>query len=426
MQNLNQAGLLQTDSPQVADEANTQFYKRFPYPWPPMKFSYLTDPNFETVMLNQSIGDWQQGSIPQHPRIWVAGCGTNQAIFTALRFPAGHIIASDLSRRALDESATIAQELQITNLELREESINQVAYAEEFDYIICTGVIHHNANPSEPLKKIVAALKPPGVLELMVYNEYHRVTIRAFQKAIRLLCESRGVQGRNYEQELALAKALVANVPTESSLYDSLQEYRDCPEPMLADTLLQPIEHYYTLESMEALANSCGLRLQAPCINPFDKVSNTIMWNMEFEDADLQNRYDHLLDTQRWQITNCLKLNRSPMLWFYLQHSNYERNRKTEQQMCDEFLATKFVKASTTQRSFVFAANSKYELSQKEIPFPAAPEERSLRRVYENLDPEKTMQENLKRLGIKTTFQIANQFRLKLTTPLFPYLRAAF
>jgi SAM-dependent methyltransferase len=421
MKNLDRAGLLQTDSPRVADEANTQFYQRFPYPWPPMKFAYLSDPHFETVMLNQALGDWQQDTIPRGPRVWVAGCGTNQAIFTALRFPEGRIVASDLSRSALDVSAAIMKELGITNLELREESINQIAYVEEFDYIICTGVIHHNAEPAQSLQKIAHALTPGGVLELMVYNEYHRVTIRAFQKAIGLLCST---HERNFEQELAIAKALVATVPTESSLYDSLQEYQDCPEPMLADTLLQPIEHYYTVESIQALALACGLRLQAPCINAFDKASNTFAWNMDFADPELQYRYDQLPDTLRWQITNYLKLNQSPMLWFYLQHAACERIQKTEREMCEEFLATKFVRASTKQRSFVCTSNGNYERSDKEYAFPAVPEERSLRRVYEHFDTEKTMGENLKQMGIKTTFHIANQFRLKLTTPLFPYFRA--
>ncbi|GCE27617.1 hypothetical protein KDA_31010 [Dictyobacter alpinus] len=427
MKQLNQtAGLLQTDSIEVADTANTEFYKRFPYPWPPMKFSYLTDPDFETVMLNQSIGDWQQRTIPRHPDIWIAGCGTNQAIFTALRFPNARIIASDLSRNALDISATIAKELQISNLELREESINQATYVEAFDYIICTGVIHHNTDPAASLKKIATALKPNGVLEVMVYNEYHRVTIRAFQKAIRLLTQDEKTHERNFEQELAIARALVMHATTEISLYDSLLEYRDCPEPMLADTLLQPIEHYYTVESMETLLDQCGLRLQAPYLNPFDKASSTFSWNIEFEDSKLQHQYDQLPDSRRWQVTNYLKLNHSPMLWFYVQRKDNVAPRKTEQQICEEFLATRFVKPTTTQRSFILTPQSShmYELSAKEIPFPATPEERSLRRIYDNFDPEKTAQENLNRLGVKTTFHIVNQFRLKLTTSLFPYLQA--
>src|SRR5689334_14894157 len=101
------------------DETNAKFYKRFPYPWPPMKFETFTDPQFHTVLLNQNIGDWTHRRIPEHPAIWVAGCGTNQAIFTALQFPQAKIIASDISSEALRISAYIAKNLGIKNLELK-------------------------------------------------------------------------------------------------------------------------------------------------------------------------------------------------------------------------------------------------------------------------------------------------------------------
>src|SRR6185503_12679728 len=125
--------------------------------------------------------------VPRSPKIWIAGCGTNQAVITALRFPAATIVASDLSVTSLQTSAGTAKQLGIANVEFRNESINKASYREEFDYVICTGVIHHNAEPKTSLDRLVEALKPAGVLELMVYNRYHRITTTAFQKAIRIL-----------------------------------------------------------------------------------------------------------------------------------------------------------------------------------------------------------------------------------------------
>src|SRR5256885_11569458 len=81
------------------DKLNAEFYRKFPYPWPPMKFDVIQDPYFETVLLNQSLGDWENTTIPKDPRIWVAGCGTNLAVFTALRFPKASVLGSDLSTR---------------------------------------------------------------------------------------------------------------------------------------------------------------------------------------------------------------------------------------------------------------------------------------------------------------------------------------
>jgi SAM-dependent methyltransferase len=424
MNDYNDAGLMHINSTEAADQVNTNFYQRFPYPWPPMKFAYLTDPHFETIMLNQSIGDWNHDTLPENPDIWVAGCGTNQAIFIALRFPESRIIASDLSTAALNASATIAEDLHITNLELREESINHVSYKEAFDYIVCTGVIHHNANPASSLKVLAQALKPDGILELMVYNKYHRITINAFQKAISILSTDQIAKESKYETELALAKMLLADVSTDNATYDTLNEYRDCPEPMLADTLLQPVEHCYNVESLDHMATLCGLELVCPCVNPFDKANDTMDWNMEFEDTKLQTFYDMLSDTRRWQVTNHLRLNESPMLWFYLQRQDSHHQRKTERQICEEFLNTRFVKNSTSQMSYILSRESKYTLSSKATPFPALSTDRMAKRVYDLLDSNSLMKHTIQRLGIKTTFQAVNRLRLRLTTSLFPYLKA--
>jgi 2-polyprenyl-3-methyl-5-hydroxy-6-metoxy-1,4-benzoquinol methylase len=95
----------------------------------------------------------------------------------------------------------MSRNLKISNLELRQESLNDIEYKHKFDYIICTGVIHHNASPETALNTLAKALKPTGILELMVYNRYHRIETTAFQKAIRILAGNR--------EALALEPALL-------------------------------------------------------------------------------------------------------------------------------------------------------------------------------------------------------------------------
>ncbi len=60
-------------STESVDEINAKFYGRFKYPWAPMVFNGLTDPYFETLMLNQSIGSWDHHVVPKNAQIWVAG-----------------------------------------------------------------------------------------------------------------------------------------------------------------------------------------------------------------------------------------------------------------------------------------------------------------------------------------------------------------
>src|SRR5262245_56217714 len=87
------------------DLINADFYGKFPYPRLAMKFERLDDPTFEATMLNQELGDWGHQRFPNDPSIWVAGCGTNQAVLTALRFPNATVLGSDLSSESLEAAS---------------------------------------------------------------------------------------------------------------------------------------------------------------------------------------------------------------------------------------------------------------------------------------------------------------------------------
>lgn len=412
------------DSPESVDSLNAQFYSRFPFPWRPFRFDRLLDPYFETIMLNQDLGDWQHNLIPKTPKIWVAGCGTNQAIFTALKFPKATVLGSDLSEKSLEIANQTAKELGLSNLQLKQESLNNVTYDEQFDYIICTGVIHHNANPQTTLARLATALKSRGILELMVYNRFHRITTSTFQKAVRILLNE-GDLSVDFESELPIALKLVnGGFSTKSLMASFLREYRDGSEAKLADTLIQPVEHSYTVESLNELVTRCGLELMAPRINPFDTARNAFSWTMDFNDAELQELYHSLPDASRWQVTNLLQLEESPMLWFYVQRQDCNRLNKSESSICEEFLQKQFVKTKTVQKSYLLEDSANYKLSSKSTPFPFAPSDPLVRKVLEEIDEKRSMAEIFESLDINTDFQSVNKMRMQLTTSAFPYLRA--
>jgi len=413
--------LLLVESVDSVDVLNAEFYGRFPFPWSTAKFDYLHDHEFNTVMLNQAIGDWKLRTVPADAKIWVAGCGTNQAIFTALKFPHASVLGSDVSPTSLEICATTAKELGIKNLELKQESLNHVSYAERFDYLICTGVIHHNAEPQITLERLARALKPTGVMELMVYNRFHWIIPVAFQQAIRMLGEGRGEV--DFETDLSVARKIIDDFPAGLLLSGYLGRYDgDSPESMIADELLQPVLHSYTVESLADMAEACGLEMVLPCLNQFDKLTGNFSWNMNFQDASLKQTYDSLPDRTRWQIANLLLLDSSPMLWFYLRHTGTER--KTERQVCEEFLETIFVRATTTQSNYLRDGEGKYFLSPNTVPYPIAPPEPAVRKIADAVDGKSTMREIFARLGIEPDFQNANGARMRLTTPQFPYLKA--
>lgn len=409
-------------STNYVDELNAQFYGKFPYPWRPAEFNYLLDPDFETAMLNQDLGDWQHRTIPRQPKIWVAGCGTNQAVWTALRFPNAKVLGSDLSVQSLELAASSARELQLTNLELRNESINQVDYAEQFDFVICTGVIHHTAEPQVALKKLAGALKPTGILELMVYNRYHRIITTAFQKAIRTLSGNKSTSG--FELELNLVQRMIEKFPIQNTVSTLLDQHHGSPEAALADDLLQPVEQSYTVESLDCMANECDLEILLPCINRYDRSRRTYSWNIEFDDALVQEYFDVLPDLSRWQVANLLLLEKSPLLWFYLQRSDSGRARKSEREICEEFLDTTFIRSTTQQGRYILGADGVYEPLSGTIEFPRTPSNQLIGRIIDLADGVTSMRQIFRRLDIEPAFQKVNQARVDLTTSTSPHLRA--
>jgi SAM-dependent methyltransferase len=415
----------------AVDKINAIFYGRFQYPWIASSFDCLADPDFERVMLNQTLGSWDFSALPSEPKIWVAGCGTNQAIFTALRFPGAHVLGSDLSMESLETCTSHAAQLGISNLTLKQESINEVAYSEEFDYVICTGVIHHNAHIQACLNQLRNALKPTGLLELMVYNHYHRVQAIACQEALKALVKDETDEDykAHLDARMQIVKALIQGTQMESVVMQHfLASFKGAPEAALADTLLQPVEHPFTISSLEALTADCGLEFIAPCINQYDKSCDTFSWNMDFGNSKLQNYYDALPDLRRWQVSNHLKLDKSPMLWFYFQRHEAGRGRKTERQLCREFLNLSFAGTHTLKKIYLRDAEGNYRLAEEAVSYPSLPHPDPVCQQVLNALPaqnSESMRSVLERLGMKPTFQGVNKLRLSLTTNAFPYLKCA-
>jgi SAM-dependent methyltransferase len=405
------------------DRLNAQFYGKVMYPWPPQYFDRVLRPDLAARMLAQDLGCWQGALLPEEPRIWVAGCGTNQALFTALRFPRAQVLGSDLSAESLAVCAANAASLGVDNLVLERESLNEVEYKDAFDYVICTGVIHHNADPAVALTHLAEALKPAGVLELMVYNQFHRILTSAFEEAVWRLLGKPAQPG--LEQEQPVARRLARSFRHGNLMSRFLAVTEGLGEAAFADTLLQPVAHSYTVASLDRLAERCGLELLSFSNDTFSRARGEADWNLDLEDANLRQQYLALADSDRWQITNLLLAEASPMLWFYLQRRDSPRPRKCEREICDGFLDARFVRVETQQELFVRRPDGGYSRQPQTVAFPGQPPTELARRVHAALDETLPLRDTLAWLEVDVSFPKVNRLRLSLATSGAPYLEVA-
>lgn len=403
------------------DQTNAAFYNLFPYPWRTQALDRLLDPRLAAQLLNQAVGSWSHQRVPSNASIWVAGCGANQAVITALTFPDATVLGSDLSPASLQIERTMATQLGLGNLELRRESINEVDYRESFDYVICTGVIHHNAKPTDALRRVARSLRRDAVLELMVYNQYNRIGVTALQKAIAALF---GNGAGDAQARLDVARAVIAerDLAGGSAAVRALQELTDIG---LADALLQPLEYSYTISSFAELVSECELELLVSCPNQYDRMRGRLGWNFAFENADLRARYERMPDGERWAVANYLWRERSPSLWFYCGRPDATTPRVSEAEICAEFLDRQFRPSGGRCERYVLTGGEEYQRLATDLPFGGRPDREQDRKVLDAIVQGNTTRNVLETLGMPTDFIAVNELRLRLTTPGCPYLVSA-
>lgn len=389
------------------------FYHRYPYPWPTRHLTKLDDPAFHARLVCQDVGDRTHSRVPADAKIWVAGCGTNQALITALEFPEATVLGTDAAARTLELCEANAKQLGVENLTLQHEGIAQSTRTEQFDYVICTGAIHHNPDPAMLLGRCGTALRPDGVLELMVYNVYHRREMITYQEALRRM----GVYAvEPLSERLAVARRVAESLPADGLTRLKMDQFEYMGDEGWADSWMNLLERSFSVDTLWQTANDVGLTMETPTVNSFDLVNDSYLWEMPILDAQWRARYEALSDRERWQITNLLMLERSPMLWFYL--GPEARGRVSEAERDEMFLDTVFRRNTAGCRRWVLDDEGHWNEDAAASPFPGALPPAPVRPVFEDVDGRRTMREIL--AGRDPGF--VRTARIHLTSRLFPFL----
>jgi SAM-dependent methyltransferase len=79
----------------------------------------------------------------------------------------------------------------------------------QFDYIDCTGVLHHLDDPAAGMKALADALQPEGGMGVMLYGEYGRAGVYPMQEMLRVLAP----EDSDPAERVALAKRLIRFLP---------------------------------------------------------------------------------------------------------------------------------------------------------------------------------------------------------------------
>ena len=160
-----------------------------------------------------------------------------------------------MSEASLRHTRELGARHGLTNLELHRLPIEQVEeLAQTFDHIVCTGVLHHLADPIAALRRLTSTLRAEGAAQLMVYATYGRVGVSMLQEYCRRL----GI-GSSGAEIRAVAETLSC-LPSDHPLVPLLVNSPDFRQPAgLADALLHPRERSYTVPELYELVEDAGL-----------------------------------------------------------------------------------------------------------------------------------------------------------------------
>jgi len=161
------------------DDAITQAvadqYVRWPYPiW-----SRVTPPEPTTLpQVVEKLDGGRPCGLPTQAEVLVAGCGTGrEAALLAKRFPDARITAIDISEGSLDYAKERCAGL---GIDFRLLDLHEVArLGRSFDFIACSGVLHHLRDPEAGWAKLVETLNPGGVMKVAVYSRVARLRVEA-------------------------------------------------------------------------------------------------------------------------------------------------------------------------------------------------------------------------------------------------------
>ena len=262
---------------QIDTDPIYQFYTNHPYPPPTDNLDRARDmwqdPNVHRAEYHAL---WPNREYRADLTVLIAGCGTWQAARFAVCHPEARVVGIDVSPTSLEHTGALKQKYELTNLDVRQLSIENAAdLDQQFDFIVCTGVLHHLADSDAGLRALRSVLKPDGSMYLMVYAPYGRAGVYMLQEYCRRL----GVEPS--KEEITDLIAVLKQLPQHHPLLATQGGSREFVNgDALADALLNPRDRSYSVPQLLDFLERNGLKLgrwywQAPYLPHCGSIANT-------------------------------------------------------------------------------------------------------------------------------------------------------
>jgi SAM-dependent methyltransferase len=249
-----------------------QQYEALPYP--------PRDPDRERERLIHGVGD-NLITLSHHCfggrkdyrggfRALVAGGGTGDSTIylgEQLREFDAEVVHLDLSAASMAVAQQRAAVRQLANIRWVNASIMNLPALGlgQFDYINCTGVLHHLESAEAGLAVLRRMLRPDGVILLMLYGKYGRRPVYDMQELLRQYLPP----GAGIADKIRMTRQLLVVLPETNSFRRDLDLWQNeisrggFGDAGLYDLLLHSQDRCFDVNELYELADSAGLDVLA-------------------------------------------------------------------------------------------------------------------------------------------------------------------
>lgn len=198
-------------------------------------------------------------------RILIAGGGTGDAaIYYAevLNNLNAEIVYLDMSQASTKIAKQRAKIRQLSNITWVHNSILDIPNINigKFDYIDCSGVLHHLTAPNAGLNALKSILKDDGAMNIMVYAQYGRTGIYQMQELLRKV----NTNEENLQVQVDTTKSILTSLPTSNWFEKSKENFVNDTnnDNGIFDLLLHSQDRAYTIPQLyHWVEDECKLQI---------------------------------------------------------------------------------------------------------------------------------------------------------------------
>jgi hypothetical protein len=194
-----------------------------------------------------------------------------------LRDTDADLVYLDISAASLQVAKERAAIRGLTNITWVHGSLLDVAKVVEgeFDFIQCSGVLHHLESPETGLAALVSVLKGDGILGLMLYARYGREGVYQIQKLMRIL----NADELNMQAKVENCKAVLNVLPPTNGfqpLRNLINDVRQFGDIGIYDLFLHSNDVAYSIPETYAFLRTSGLTLTHLFFDSYTNMGNNL------------------------------------------------------------------------------------------------------------------------------------------------------